>query len=245
MKSNEYNAWYRHNDPQDARRDLGAYNKPYKERYERPPEYSAREDAYPHYTEMYNPEDDQDDDEKRKDRNDQQDQSSKNSQAKTRTAQNAARGAVQSVVGNVVAIAVGAIVLVSGYQAMEAAKAQEQPGIPEEKIVEEWHWDGEVEEGGALKILAEDGTVLKEIPIDVTVNETPATCTEDGLKTTTATAVDGDKVYTDTKEEVLPALGHVFDAGTTTVTEHGAAIVKTCERCHEQITVEISIEEMD
>ena len=246
--ANEYKAWYRRNDPQNAREGWDAYNRPFGERYERPSEYQdVRGDAYHHYPERYDITADQDKKRVQPDEEKQQDTSRQAQRARTaRAGQTAVKSVVQSIAGTCVAAVVGAVVLVSGYQAIEAEKAAEQAAAIVQEYTADWTW-GEDSQTATLVLTDQNGNVAKQLPVVVTVVEEPATCTEDGRKVFTATATDEeqDKVYTDVKSQVLPALGHTFDEGTPTTVDGEAAIVYECAHCHEKFTVTATIDEND
>jgi hypothetical protein len=241
--ANEYKAWYRRNDPQDARKDWSAYNRPFGERYERPKEYGAyRGDAYRHYPERYDITADQEKKRQGSDSQSTQEKSRRQQARSARMGQNAVRGVMQSIVGPTVAAVVGAVVLVSGYQAIEAEKAAELTAAETRVPVVAWKWseDDEGNKSAAITFTYEDGTVVKQLTattISVS-SELAPTCAQDGFVVYAATVTDGDTVYTDEHRDTLPATGkHEFDDGTVSVDEHGqSTIVFECKHCHKKVT---------
>ena len=241
--ANEYKAWYRRNNPQNAREGMDAYNRPYSERYERPPAYSSRGEEYNRFPERHDIAADQ---EKKMQAAESKDQSQEKSRAKrraqsSRAGQTAVKSVVQTVVGNAVAIVVGAVVVVSGYQAIEAEKAlmQETPAVVAETSWDWTDWTEESEQTVMVTLSDEEGAVIAEMPAVVAVTiESEATCDDNGLKKYTATVEYEGKTYTDVQEVVIPKLGHLYGDGIPITTEMGPGILYECERCHEEHFVE-------
>ena len=243
--ANEYKAWYRRNDPQNAREGWDAYNRPFGERYERPSEYQdVRGDAYHHFPERYDITADQDKKRVQPDEEKQQDTSRQAQRARTaRAGQTAVKSAVQSIAGTCVAAVVGAVVLVGGYQAIEAEKAAETAAAIVETV--DWAWS-EDNQSVLVALYDEEGTILTELPAEVTITTVDATCTVDGYKTYTAIVVYNQTTYTDIHTQPLPAIGHTFDEGKVVITENGPPVVEyECIHCHEKFTVSATIDEND
>ena len=73
-----------------------------------------------------------------------------------------------------------------------------------------WSWTG-VESATATFTCEHDATHTQVVNATITSEVTkPATCTEDGVRTYTATVTFEGKTYTDTKTRTLPATGHNF-----------------------------------
>ena len=108
----------------------------------------------------------------------------------------------------------------------------------------EWTWT-ETEDGfvvSAKFICANDEEHIRELEAEVTVEIMEASCEEAGLVIYTASVELDEETYTDVKEVVLEATGHVYGAPewTWTKSEDGytAAAVFTCEGCEDEQTVE-------
>lgn len=228
-KANDYNPWYRKNGPQNARKDFQEYNRPFTERYNREPEYYKRPDAYQHYPERYDYAKDQDS--IKKEEKERQGQQRNNNAASKGKA--AGKSIVKTVAGNAVAAVVGAIVLVSGYQAMEAKSVQ--------TLNSNWMWSEDYQ-SCILKLESTDKSIRKQINIVTNITEEVLpTCVNDGYRVYTASADYRNVTYTDTRNVVLDAHGHHFDEGVI-VDGH---IEYTCSDCGETVAVEIEIEEDD
>ena len=242
--ANEYKAWYRGNDPQNAREGWDAYNRPFGERYERPPEYQeVRGDAYRHYAERYDVTVDQDKKRVEPDEDKSQDQAKQSQRARTaRAGQTAVKSVVQSIAGTTVAAVVGAVVLVAGYQAIEAEKAASEP-VPAIVQTVEWTWDEDYS-SALVALWDEEGNEIAQVPAEVSVTTQDATCTSDGRKTYKATVKYDEKTYSDEKYETLPAIDHKYGVGIP-ITTNGVqtGILYECEHCHEQFIVNVGVEE--
>ena len=226
--ANDYKAWYRKNDPQNARKDFKEYNH-FPERYKRPPEYPKSADEYHHYPERYDYTKDQDaaqsEDKKRQDQE-------QNSGAASK-GRHAGKSIVKTVVGHVVAVVVGAIILVTGYQALKAKSVH--------TFATTWMWSEDYQ-SVTLRLVSEDKSIKKELDAVVTVTEEVlATCVTDGHRLYTAKSDFENVTYTDVRNEVLHAHGHHFDEGKV-VDGH---IEYTCSDCGEHVIVDIDIEEND
>lgn len=170
----------------------------------------------------------------------------------------------QLVLRQVVGILVGSIVIVTTYQAMAAQQqspsdspaivepdkenTDRQPGQEDnaqDALSPIWTWS-EDNQTVVLELYDSDGSLVEEISTEVSVSEAPATCNQEGLRTYTATVEREENTYSDTKSEVLPPLGHVFDSGKATVLESGqSAMIFTCARCREEFTIATSYTEND
>ena len=250
MKANEYKAWYRRNDLESARRGLDEYNRPFGERYERPPEYSFGQEAYPQYPERLDISEKQEayqkGEEKKTEKSKSSQSDAKKKQEKMRTrASQATRGAVQAVAAPVVGVVAGAAVLVAGYQAIES-EASFEP-LPIVTTVE-CDWDGDMM-GATITLMDEEGNVIvASLPATVTAEETVApTCTTPGTKTYTATVMYEETEYTKSLEETIDPLSHDFGEGVLTTNENGDPVyVYECNRCHEPIERSpFDVEEID
>lgn len=243
--ANQYGRWFVRNDPQNWRKGMGAYNRPFSERYQRPPAYPPRPEAYKDYPAMLNVAAEQ---EKKKEELQQQNDASKRSnQAKqqSKTAKNAGRNVgniVKNVAGKVVAVVGGGAVVVAGYEAIVAAQTPEPAPIVQ-YVEADWLTWNENEMTIPVKLYDEKDNVIKEITAVVSIDISPATCTEAGSKTYTATYEEEDKTYTDTHSDALEPIGHDFGEGKPIVTEKGAAIEYECAHCHEKFTIETTVEE--
>lgn len=170
--------------------------------------------------------------------------------------QNASR--LQKVMQQVVGLVAGSVIVVTGYQAAAEQKpAPQTPGVVE---------TGETDPGGTadpagfsasfawnedltaviVTLSDSEGRTVKELPAAVAVTREEASCGKEGTVTYTATAEDGESVYSDSRAETLPALSHAFDEGKAVVLEDGGtATVFECTQCHEQFTVKTSMTEND
>ena len=88
--ANEYGRWFVRNDPQTWRRKMGAYDRPFSERYQRPSEYTPSVEEYRHYPAMKNIVAEQEEKKKDLQRNDADKQTDRSKQ-QSRTAQNVGR----------------------------------------------------------------------------------------------------------------------------------------------------------
>lgn len=227
-KANDYKAWYRKNDPQNARKDFEEYHH-FPERYKRPPEYPKRADGYHHYDERYDYTKDQEvatsQDKKRQDQQ-------QNSGVATKGARGG-KSIVKTVAGHAVAIVVGAIILVAGYQALKGKSVH--------TFTTSWTWSDDYQ-SVTLRLVSEDKSIKKDLDAVVTlIEEVPATCVTDGHRLYTASSDYENVTYTDVRNEVLHAEGHHFDTGTI-VDGH---IEYTCTVCGEHVIVDVDIEEND
>jgi len=245
MKANEYKAWYRRNDPESARRGLDEYNRPFGERYERPPEYSFGSEAYPQYPERLDISEKQEAYQKGEDdkKQESKSESQKKDQAKKRTrASNVTRGAVQAVAAPVVGVVAGAAILVGGYSAIEAQKIPELPPIV---ATVECDW-AEAYNSATITLTDENGTYIAELPATVSIKEVAATCTEAGARTYTATAIYDEQSYSKVHVETISPSGHTFDEGKIVVGENDTPMkVYECTHCHEKVSIAITIDEND
>lgn len=168
---------------------------------------------------------------------------------RTRSASAAKR---QLMLRQVAGLLVGSVVIATTYQAMaERQPVSDPPAVVQTEEQEpislfpSWNWSDD-KQTVILELCDADGKLIKEIPATVGVSEMAATCNQEGSKTYTATAEDGDNQYSDSQSETLPPLGHAFDEGKVTVLENGqTAITFECTRCHEQFTIATSMTEND
>ena len=245
MKANEYKAWYRRNDPQNARKGWGAYNRPYKERYERPPEYAVGSDAYKHYPAMVDIAEKQEaylkeEDDSKKAQSEKAEEAKKQRAKRTRANQ-ATRGVAQAIAAPVAGVVAGAVILVGGFQAIENASSSEP--LPIIQTVEcDW---GEDYMSATITLTDENGTFVAELPATITVSEESASCTEAGTKTYTATAVYGEKDYSKVHSEEIAPTGHTFGEGHVVVDGGQTMMVYDCDNCDESVSIAITIEEND
>lgn len=245
--ANEYKRWFVRNDLHTWRRKTDAYKRPFTERYQRPSEYTPSVEEYRHYPAMNSIVSEQED------RNEEfkQDEASKrsdNAKRQSGTAKSAGRNAgniVKNIVGKVVAVVGGGAIIISSYQTMAAKNAA--PVVPiVEKVEADWAaWDMS-DFTFTIKLKDADGNVIKEIPAKITLTEVPATCTEAGSKTYTATANDGVNEYSDSHTDTLAPTGHKFDGGKVKTDENGnSVIVYECSECHEKFEVSAGATEND
>ena len=232
-RANEYKAWYRNNDPQNARKDFKEYNRSFGEYYKRPPEYSESPDEYHKFPERYDYIEDQDRQKESKDNQNNQNQQNSSSMR----AQAVGKSVVKSVVGNAVALVVGAVVLVAGYNAIKAKKAEAEIV---HTFTPTWIWADD-HKTATLSLISEDSSIKLEFPVESTLTEEVlATCTVDGYRLYNVSFDYNDTNYTDSYSEVLHA-EHKFDDGTIV----GGNIEYTCSECGEHLIIHIDIEEND
>ena len=265
MNNNEFEAWLSHNVKNigkgGSRPHIDPFNKAKKgsERNVRAEEYPMKDvDEFHHYPERYSQKKTDDDDNNDYDsssqsRSNAQSQSqsqygrqTSHSRSKASKASNSAGRVVQSVAKNVISkvvlVVVGAVVIVTGYneiQAHEAAKA-----APVVTTIE-WVW-GEDYATATAGLLDAKGALIKEVPATVTSTEVAATCSVAGTLTYTATYLDDDgKEHTDVKTVTLAAIGHDYEQIDQVVNGDTVTTTFECAHCHEQTTVTISITEED
>ena len=201
-------------------------------------EYANRNvEEYHHYLERRdtnNAEDEQK-------RNDSSGSSDKSRSKSSKSVRNSPANLARNLITRVATVVVGGVIVVSGYQAIKESEAQAAPA----PIVAEVKWDWSDDYSTvSVGLLDENGNLIREVPATVTIAKTEATCIKDGNVTYTATAEDDGKEYSDVKNTVLPAKGHDFGESKITVSEDGETImIAECERCHEQVTVDISFDE--
>lgn len=244
MKANEYKAWYRRNDPESARRGLEEFNRPFGERYERPPEYSFGQEAYPQYPERVDISEKQEayqrGEEDKKKNSQSSEKTQKEQRMKRMRGNSAARSVVSAVAAPAAGIVVGAVILVSSYQAIES---QAIPELPPIVATVDCDW-GEAFDSATITLTDENGTFIAELPATVNTEVTEATCTQAGSRTYTASAVYEGETYSKDHTEPLAPLGHSFGEGKVVQDEHGTPMMEyECEHCHEKITVSIELEE--
>ena len=257
MKVRGFGAWPSRNVTQGGRRNsFDEYNKAFKgaERFPRAEEYASRYvEEYHHYQEQQDLTVEQDDQKLKKNK--------KKDSQKSR----------QRMIQQFMALVAGSVMIASAYSVAVAKRAQ-QPS-PDNSVVEtlpsddttddseslqptqdatsettavteqKWKWSSD-RQSATLIITDSSGKVVGEIEADVTTAEEPANCNTDGKLTYTASASWEEKTYSDTRFDVLPALGHEFDDGTETILDDGnTAMDFECTRCHEHFIVQNSITE--
>ena len=101
-----------------------------------------------------------------------------------------------------------------------------------------WTWTG-YESAKATFTCSRDASHVEEVTAAVTSEiTTPASCESTGVRTYTATVTFQGKNYTDTRTEVLPALGHktqLVGAKPATCTEDGYTGDQVCTVCNETV----------
>ncbi len=102
-----------------------------------------------------------------------------------------------------------------------------------------WTWASDY--SSAIAVFTLSNSTTEKINAVITSSTTPATCTEDGSTTYTATVSYNGSSYTDTKTESIKATGHTYDSGTITqaATEDSEGVITyTCTKCN-QIKTEV------
>ena len=225
------------------RPSLDPFNKAMKG-HERNP--SAKEFAsqgleeYHHYSEYYDTRDEQED--KKKDSSN----SNQSDKTKSSNATSHSSGLIRNIVSRVVVAAVGAVVVVNEYQAIQEHEAQK--AMPTVASVS-WNWSTD-NQNATVNLFDGDNTLIQELTTTVYSSQEDPTCTAEGRITYIATAEYEGKTYTDTHVETLPALTHDLDYDEDHIVEQkiedGKLItVYECPRCHERFTITISLEESD
>lgn len=229
MKSREFGAWPPWNVRPGGRTNSGdEYNSYFKkERAKAAPEYASR--TYQEYHTQS----------EQKDTQTQQPQqpklwdshSSKTDKLKKRS----------KVLRQVVGLVVGSVIIVTTYQTQVEARTQERKAsvVPEGAAVS-WNWD--TDDGvPSMSFFDEDGNE-HSLPAQLSETEQPASCTEDGLRTSTATVIDGSGAeFRDTQTQLLPATGHQFpEEGEET--EPGTVRYR-CTACGEALEISYDVVE--
>jgi len=236
MKVKEREAWTAYNVGKGGKKSsFDQFNKSFKgqERNPRANEFASMDvEEYHHYSERA---------EYKEPTRDQQNKNSSSEQKKhSQSSSNATRNIVSRVAGTAVSAVVGAVVVVTTYQTIEEHEEAARKPIIE---VVDWEWNDQKSEA-EVKFYDADGNLIKASMSTITVLRNEPTCTKDGSLVYTASITEDGKEYTDTKEEVLPALSHDFDDGHVEFLEDGTMVMTyECSRCHEQFSVEISYEE--
>ena len=252
MRAKEFGTWLSGKMVGGRRKSGDEYNKSFKgewppKRYE---EYaSSSMEEYHSYPEIKDERTEQE-----QKQNDATQSNQKQESKKTKKQQRSPGQLTRNLIGRVVAVSTGAIVVANSYVALGGELPFPVPFsslfsniVSAEDVVasETWEWSEDFQTV-TVKLLDEKGELVKEILATVLVEQKDATCTANGSKTYTATAEDGETVYSDTHTEVLTAIGHSFDAGKIVQQDDGTyAMVKECIHCHEKITTVISVEEND
>ena len=259
MKVKGFGAWPSRNVSTGGKRPLSdpfnksfkgdPFNKEYKKESSPLAEYSSFGlDEYHHYPAQQDLTAEQDDQQKNADQ--------KRKDQKAKNAKNAKMRRMR-MMQQVVCLAAGSVMIVSSYQASLAQRnaqptddptpAVVDPATPDEPAVTYtalWEWNSDhTAVTCVLSNLA--GEIVGEVPAEITTSEVPAGCTTDGKLTYTATAQYDGQSFTDSHDEILPALGHSFDEGTEVLTDDGEpAIDFECTRCHEHFVIVNSITEV-
>jgi hypothetical protein len=241
MDRNEYIAWVSKNVGKGGQIPrIDPFNKKQKgnERNKRAEEYPCKDvEEFQKYQERHNLKKEDD----KKDNSTQSTNKKRNQQNNAIKKQNLIRNVAKQIISKVVLVVVGAIIIVVSYTAV----TERDKVIAQEPLVAStvWTWD-ENKETATVDLLDENDNLIVQLPTTITVVTVDATCTKDGSITYTAKALKGDKEYTDTKIEIIEALGHHFGEGTETILENGNhATVYECDRCHEKFTIETSVTE--
>ena len=254
MKVNGFGAWPSWNVSKGGRRySFDEYNRALKgsERFPRAEEYAGRSfEEYHHYQEQQDLTGPQDDEKSKKDR--------KKKDSKNRR---------QRMVQQFVVLVAGSLLVASAYTAASANRARQNEDANASTVETEpdqggngggggqgasdasaaaeqkWEWSSDGE-AATLIILDGEGNVLDEIPATVTSSEVPADCKTEGTLTYTANASWDGQDYSDSRDEVLPALGHAFDDGKEIILDDGSTAMEfTCSRCEEQFIIKNSLDE--
>ena len=246
MKAKEFGAWPIRNDPGSTKRVVDEYNRSFKRERPAPPkEYACSGmDEYKEIPET-------------KDFTKSSTQEQKSNSAKQDNSQQAKQRAQsqmrQNLVGKFVAVSAGTVVMVNTNPVLANMfpflKVESLfPGLVESSQVDyvpEWTWS-EDNLTVTLTLKDENGEAVKELPVTVEVEEGPATCTAEGLKTFTASASEEGKEYTDSRTEPIPPTGHAFGEGTANVSNDGQTTVTfSCTNCQETFTIVTHMAEND
>ena len=247
MKAKGFGAWPIRNDPgSSTKRVVDEYNRMFKrERPQQPKEYTRMG------TDEYSKIPETKDFTQSSDEQEQRDSAKKdNSQQAKQRAQSQMR---QNLVGRFVAVSAGTVVLVNTNPVLANMfpflKVESLfPGLvatSQVELVPEWTWS-EDNLTVTLTLKDDQGETVKELPVTVDVEEEPATCTAEGLKTFTASATEDGKDYTDSRTEPIPPTGHAFGEGNTSVSADGqTTITFECTNCHETFTIVTHMAEND
>ena len=226
------------------------------ERNERPEEFPMKDvEEYPRYNEWYTPySEDDEDDQRQNDSSDSRSQSFESqsrstsysrskAQKASKNAGKATKNVAKNLVSKVVLVVVGSIIVVSGYNAVQAHEAAKAAPPPVASV--EWKWDEDYSSVTA-ELLDAQGATIEKVPATVVSEEVAATCSAEGKITYTATYTGDDgKEYTDVKTVTRAAVGHAFEK--VGEEEDGDTVTTTfeCTHCHERFTVITSVEEED
>lgn len=240
MKVKERHSWSAFNEGKGGQRNsYDEFNKALKgnERNPKVKEYASMGmEEYHHYSERAEYIEEDDDDSKVK----QQDNKKQNSSSNISRTTNIAK----SVVGKVVAVVVGGVVVVTTYRTIQANEKKPDP-TPTPVVISSvnWKWSNDYK-SALVEFIGADGKVIKEGAAQITTTKTDATCNQEGSILYTGSIQEGDKNYTDSKTETLPALGHSFDEGHQIILPSGdIQVTYECSRCHEEYVVTIGVEE--
>ena len=259
MKVKGFGAWPSRNVSTGGQRPLSdpfnksfkgdPFNKEYKKERSPYAEYSSYGmDEYHHYHEQKDLTAEQED-QKNAEENRRRDQKAKNAASRRRR-----------LIQQAVCVAVGSIVIVTSYNASVAQRNAQPTDDPTPAVVDpatpdeptpadsksysaDWQWnEGNTQVTCVVTDLT--GEVVGEISATITTSEVPAGCSTEGKMTYTAMAQFDGQSFTDSREEILPALGHSFDDGTEVTLDDGQpAMDFECTRCHEHFVIQNSVSE--
>ena len=230
MRANGYEEWLSRNVKKGGERpSYDPYNKAKKgsERNPSAKEYANKDvEEYHHYNERRNTAKD-DEDRKQNDSaqsgNTQKAERSKSGRPSSQLARN--------IITRVVAVVAGAVITVSGYQAIKTNN--------ETVVKTTWNWSEDYETA-TVSLYNVRGILIKEVPATVNVTKTEATCTKEGLLNYSAFAEYKDVSYSDEKNTIISAIGHSYGDAVITTVDGVPTIILECEHCHEKITIGIS-----
>ena len=258
MNAKEFEAWLARNVSRGGRpNSVDEYNRAFKkERPDSAEEYASRNvKEYHYYSETKGLNSEQDED---------SNNNSNSSRNKQRSKQRSNSQLTRNLVSRFIGIAMGAMIVANSYQAMGGElpfelpftffPASEETAQPDdggegsddhgtELLIANWVWS-EDHMSATLKLTDDKGALVKELPAEVNVERTEPGCSTEGSVVYTASVADGGDSYSDSYTEMLPAQGHIFDGGTTSVFEDGKIVVIfECTHCHEQFTITSSVTE--
>ena len=175
--------------------------------------------------------------------------------ATARRKQQEIQNTASSLVQSVTVLATGAVVVTASYTTSVQARKEKSPVIPpassisQQEAVQqeqydysktEWVWSDDGMSVTAKIPDSDNSDSVITLEPEITFDTADATCTQDGLRISTAViyAPDG-KTYTNVKETVIPATGHSFKE----MFSDRNGITYRCTDCDAEIKVEITVEE--
>ena len=234
MNKDEFNAWVSKNVGKGGSRPrIDLFNKSHKGKERNPTaaEYPCKDiPEYHRYSEYWKFKE-EDEDKKQEDKRDNNDDKSRSSKA-SQNAGNIAKNVVKNIVPKVIAVVAGSVIMVVSYNDLKAKEAQAAV------LKTEWVWSEDYA-SATLSLYNQNNLLVKTRDGVITVIENPASCTESGDKTYTATVKDQDKTYTDSRNVILDPLGHDFDEGVKAIVDGNPTITYTCIRCGETFSITI------